>query len=303
MAAPGRYRSRFCTNLSLNQKLQQPVRRRDSADAIFVGIGKAVRVGAAGGHESIRLELMALEFNLVPLFLATDFQAAAAYELDNLAQFVAIEPGAVALANVHNHVGATGKVDSVHQLATLWARRIANLAGLAAHRNLMLRHRRGPTQHGRLFFLVGANLFEYRDFDPKPAASFALAHGLGANLDRSHVSLAARTLQNGQWRGRAFGRRCAAVRTELAADKHHAKTRRAGDGRQLRFAVAALRRVGRNRRATVGTVESLRLHLFQERTRLPCAGRNIITSTALITTKHSEQTRSSPGPQPYPARR
>ena len=57
------------------------------------------------------------------------------------------------------------------------------------------------------------------------------------------------------------------MRTELAADEHHGETGRTRNRGKLRFAVAALRRVGRNRRAAVGTVESLRLHLIlQERT-------------------------------------
>src|SRR5437899_3059096 len=55
------------------------------------------------------------------------------------------------------------------------------------------------------------------------------------------------------------------MRAVLAADKHHGETGRTGNRGQLRFAVAALRRVGRNRRAAVRTVESLRLHLFPER--------------------------------------
>src|SRR5712691_6550991 len=111
-----------------------------------------------------------------------------------------------------------------------------------------------------------ANPLEHRDFDPKTAASFALAHGFRANRDRSHVNLAARTLQNRQWRGLAFGRCCAAVRTELAADEHHAEAGRTRNRGKLRLAVTALRRVRRNRRSAVGTVESLRLHDLGYRT-------------------------------------
>lgn len=107
---------------------------------------------------------------------------------------------------------------------------------------------------------MGANLFEYRDFDPKTAASFALAHWRRTNRDRSHVNLAARTLQDGQWRGRCLGRRCAAMRTVTAADEHHGETGRTRNRGKLRLAVTALRRVGRNRRSAVGTVESLRFH-------------------------------------------
>src|SRR5712692_4076754 len=107
-----------------------------------------MRVGEAGGHESIPLELLSLEFNLVLLFLATDFQAAAADEFHNFAQLVPIEPGAMAFANVHNHARAVGKVDSIHQLAALRTRRITNLAGLAARRNLVRRRERGAAQNG-----------------------------------------------------------------------------------------------------------------------------------------------------------
>src|SRR5713226_8499897 len=104
------------------------------------------------------------------------------------------------------------------------------------------------------------NLFKHRDFDPKTAAALALAHGFRANRDRSHFRLAARTLQNRQWRGLAFGRCCAAVRTELAADEHHAKAGRTRNRGKLRLAVTALRRVRRNRRSAVWTVESLCFH-------------------------------------------
>ena len=155
-----------------------------------------MRVGKAGGYHSIPLELLALEFNFVPFLLAQDFQPAAAYKFDNFAQLVAIEPGAMAFAHVHNHIRAAGKVDPVHQLTTLRARHVANLVRFGIQCQVMLRHRRGPAQHGGLFFLVGANLFEYRDLNPKPAAALALAHGLRANRDRSHVNLAARTLQH-----------------------------------------------------------------------------------------------------------
>ena len=87
----------------------------------------------------------------------------------------------------------------------------------------MLGHRRGSAQHGRLLFFVGANLFEGCDFDPKPAASIALAHRLGANRDRGHVNLAAWTLQHRQLRGCWLDGRGAAVRAVLAPDEHHAE--------------------------------------------------------------------------------
>ena len=49
------------------------------------------------------MELFPLVFNFHLFFLTRHFQAAAANELNDLAQFVAVEPGAVALANVHDH--------------------------------------------------------------------------------------------------------------------------------------------------------------------------------------------------------
>src|SRR5712692_3151241 len=107
-----------------------------------------MRVGEAGGHESIPLELLALEFTLVLFFLATDFQAAAAYEFHNFAQLVAIEPGAVAFANIDDNARAMRKVNSIHQLTTLRTRRITNLAGLVAHRNLVRRRERSAAQNG-----------------------------------------------------------------------------------------------------------------------------------------------------------
>ena len=107
--------------------------RRKAADAIVFGIVAAKGIPAGCGRQLFGVQLFALKFQLGLLSLATNFQAAAAYELDNLAQLVAIEPGAVALANIDNHAGATGKVNSIHQLATLRAWRITNLVRLAAH--------------------------------------------------------------------------------------------------------------------------------------------------------------------------
>src|SRR5713226_7530018 len=50
------------------------------------------------------------------------------------------------------------------------------------------------------------------------------------------------------------------MRTETAANEHHGETGRTRNRGQLRLAVAADRRVRRNRRATIGTVEGLGFH-------------------------------------------
>jgi hypothetical protein len=46
----------------------------------------------------------------------------------------------------------------------------------------------------------------------------------------------------------------------LAADKHHAEARRAGDGRQARFAKNTARRVRRTGSAAVGAIECFGVH-------------------------------------------
>ena len=67
------------------------------------------------------------------LFLPRSLHAAAPNELDNLAQLVAIEPGAVAFTNIDDHAGTMRKVDPVHQIAALWTGRITDSVGLATH--------------------------------------------------------------------------------------------------------------------------------------------------------------------------
>ena len=53
------------------------------------------------------------------------------------------------------------------------------------------------------------------------------------------------------------------MRTVTTADEHHAETRAACDGRELRFTILALRRVRRNCRAAVRTIEGFSLHLHR----------------------------------------
>src|SRR5438128_2530008 len=50
------------------------------------------------------------------------------------------------------------------------------------------------------------------------------------------------------------------MRAMLAANEHHAETGRTSNRREFRLAVLALRRVRRDRGATVWTIECLRLH-------------------------------------------
>src|SRR5207253_10973346 len=109
-------------------------------------------------------------------------------------------------------------------------------------------------------FAMHANPLESRHLNPKTIASLALAHRLGADCYRRHINLAAWALQYGQRRRRRLCRLRAAMRTILAANEHHAEARRASDSRELRFTEPALRRVGRDCRATVWTVESLCFH-------------------------------------------
>ncbi len=120
---------------------------------------------------------------------------------------------------------------------------------------------RSYTQHGTLLFAIRANLFESGRFDPEACALFAFAHGNSANRYRRHVNFTARTFQHGKRRYRGCGCRRAAMRTMAAADEHHAETGSARYGGQLRSAVLAEQRVGRNRGAAIGTIESLRFHV------------------------------------------
>src|SRR5882762_148395 len=153
-----------------------------------------------GRGELFGAKLTALEFNLGLLFLSGNLQAATAYELDDAAQLIAIEPGAMALADVYDHAGAMGKIDPVHQDAALWTGNIAN-AFQVCRPHLMRRRRRGGAQYGGLLFAIGANFFKRRHLDPQTDTVFAFTHSHRAQGDRSHVNPAPRTLQYGEFGG------------------------------------------------------------------------------------------------------
>src|SRR5260370_1791 len=78
-----------------------------------------MRVGEARSHQSIAVELFALELDLVFLFLAREFQTTTANELEDLAQLVVIEPGAMTFAHIDDDTGTTRKVNAVHYTPAL----------------------------------------------------------------------------------------------------------------------------------------------------------------------------------------
>src|SRR5882762_7800459 len=153
-----------------------------------------------GRGELFGAKLLALEFNLGLLFLSGNLQAAAADELNDAAQLIAIEPSAVAFADVYDDARAMGKIDPVHQDAALWTGNIAN-AFQVRRPHLMRRRRRGGAQYGGLLFAIGADLFKRRHLDPETDTVFAFTHGHRAQGDRRHVNLAPRTLQYGEFGG------------------------------------------------------------------------------------------------------
>ena len=108
-----------------NQKLQKTAGPGNSTDALVFG-GVSVQFAHRGGV-LLSVKLFAFELDLLLFFLTGFLQSALANELDDRAKLIAIEPGAVAFANIDNYSGAARKIDPVHQLITLGAGYIANL--------------------------------------------------------------------------------------------------------------------------------------------------------------------------------
>src|SRR5262249_52413412 len=98
-----------------------------------------MRVAEAPGYETILAQLLSLEFDFGFLFLAREFQSTAANELNDFTQFVAVEPGAVAFANVDDDARAAREIDPVHGLATLGPRNVPD--GAIVARSMMRRRR------------------------------------------------------------------------------------------------------------------------------------------------------------------
>jgi len=107
------------------------------------------------------------------LFSLTGFlEAAIQDELNNLMEFIAIEPGSMRLAPVHHNVGAARKLTAIHQLA-------ANGAGYVGPRRLSAGDRRRYLRvesYDRLqLFLVITDFLERIAIHPQASAGRALA--------------------------------------------------------------------------------------------------------------------------------
>ena len=140
----------------------------------------------------LALKLLALKLDLSLVFLTRQIEPAAADELNDCTQFVAIEPGAMSPAHIDNHTRATCEVNSIHQVLALRTRNVTDGFGLAVSFRLMSWSDGSASQHNRLLLAIGANPVKHCDLNPQAAAPLAFAHGLAANGDRSHVALAAR---------------------------------------------------------------------------------------------------------------
>src|SRR5581483_9492413 len=91
--------------------------------------------------------LSAVRIELCLLPLARHFEAAAANELHNVLQFVAVEPRAVAAAGIHDHAGAPGEIDAVHEGVALRAMEITHFVQGEFHARGW---RRCPAEHDGL---------------------------------------------------------------------------------------------------------------------------------------------------------
>ena len=111
-------------------------------------------------------------------------EATVAHELDDAAQLVGVEPGAVLRAAVDDDPRSLSEVDPVHQLR-------AERAGDVAYR----RHARPkasfapatPRQETRRDVLLGAEPLEVRLREPDAAAALALVQGDAAQRERRSV--------------------------------------------------------------------------------------------------------------------
>src|SRR2546423_15683336 len=95
----------------------------------------------------------------------------------------------------------------------------------------------------RLLFTLAANIFKRCDLEPNSATTITLAHRLRSERERRHVNDAARTFHNRKTAGGGGYGRSPAMWTVLTAKEHHREACWTRDGRELRFAITALRRV------------------------------------------------------------
>ena len=173
-------------------------------------------------------------------------------------QLIAIKPTAVLSADVNDHTRTTREIYSVHDPGAL---RTFNVMKVQHILRVDLRERlqRGRTEHHRLFFAIGTNLFETRHIHPQSFALRTFRHARFAELDSVHCDMTFRTGQRRRFRS-SLHRQRAAMRTKLLAVEHQAETRRAGDRGETRPAMLAFRGIAGRRRAAHRAIEGLRVH-------------------------------------------
>lgn len=212
------------------------------------------------------LQRSALLFHTLDLLLACDIESARAYEFNDSAQLVFVEPGSVQGANINDDVGAFGEVDAVHQFVTDRAGDIADLFDVACEVGWELG---GHAEDGGLAFAIGAYLLE-RNLIRPDALTFGALEELGvAQSDLGHASSATRAfVEHG---GGGFGAvgPCTAMGTELRAEEHHAEAGWAGDGGQTRSTMLAFCRVVRGGGATHGTFQNFSRHRIKTKSVMP----------------------------------
>src|SRR6185436_16802325 len=105
-----------------------------------------------------------LKFDLVTFLLPRQLDSTAPDKFDNPAQFITIEPGSMALANIDDHVRAFGEIDSIHQLPAMRARNVAYLLFVSDPRLLFICKSLAEDVGGP--FAIGANQFKDRGVEP-----------------------------------------------------------------------------------------------------------------------------------------
>jgi len=188
------------------------------------------KTGTTGGDQSLPLL-----FHGGQLPLAGFFQASGANELNRAAQLVFIEPGAVGLADIHDHAGAMGEVHAVHQLVAHRARHIADIF-FHVHG---FRRRCGHAQHRGLLFAVRTDLLQCGYVHPKALALGTFAQVVGPDHHGFQSSLASRTELLVAACDLGPGRARAAMGAELRSGEHHPEARRTGHRGQSAAAVLA----------------------------------------------------------------
>jgi len=126
----------------------------------------------------VLLFFLQLEFFPFPGFL----KPAGLNELNDLPEFIAVEPCSVRFAPIHYDAGAVGKLPTVHKLFALGTGNIGPPGRGSA--GACCRHRSGIESHdGLLLFLISANFLKRIIIHPQPPAGRALIEYFFADFD------------------------------------------------------------------------------------------------------------------------